>query len=884
MPVTPISTTDPTIDKLLNDFLGFDVQHVHKKDKTGGVRQPGNGQPTSAQPRTNIESRQNLNVVLPKQPDVQSLQSLLQQCQNQVSGMKQADPMTPALATKLVNLLEDAKAQVHASLKDRLGYRDVSHAIDPDNRQAMLNLLPQGPERTKLAALLTICNQGLVTMNEGLRKAAFNVSNPAQPPKLQTLTDFLATGRNTLAELEKLVDKRDIDPEQASKLMNLAESSKAQVARIFKGIDGYKDMPLTKLIHMEQSLPLAKLSPAQRQQVTELRELRTQCLAKLYGAKGIVRQEDLKRAQDLMPLLRNGAVDGLISLLPQLFTGVKAEQLDAFFAAEAKKYNKTQMDTTRHVTGKQLRAEFDGHLKPLKDVLLSIREGKPISKQDMMKFQQGELKKLTLSTGFKMQYARLKHVRSIPNAVADIASLSTINALLHSGNMEKISIGLTYMPLLMAKAGAAFPDIPESFFDVAENPLKGRLSDIGFTELKKLPAFQALSESGLPSEQKQQYMTELQQQLTHLVKFNPVAGIRLALDLVGNDNYVHSLKLTGSEKLALRAVIQETVASHMIKTEDVPLGDKMGEGGQGQVFSATYQGKEVLGKILQKEAAGMVVQGDSFLENLALQSLPKHPNLVGFIGIIPKTRTNPPVMIMEKVPGPDLSTMIASETTELKDGVAVIRPPQNSLLSGLNETDRGKVCLHIFKGAIKGLAAMHGTGLSHLDIKPPNLVLNNQSLEVQIIDFGSTRATAMGHKGSSQTPLYAPGDDTYDTYSDIYSLGVSIGDLMSGDPFKRPSITDKLSEPIALDDPVWKQSSVQPIKNLIMLCIDPVPANRPTAQQLVQIMENKPVALAKEGENGIKTQAQLDTLKAVLAPGGPFDGGREILANKLNAS
>ncbi len=98
--------------------------------------------------------------------------------------------------------------------------------------------------------------------------------------------------------------------------------------------------------------------------------------------------------------------------------------------------------------------------------------------------------------------------------------------------------------------------------------------------------------------------------------------------------------------------------------------------------------------------------------------------------------------------------------------------------------------------AAKGLAAAHDHGLIHRDIKPANLMLTREGL-VKIADFGlalrpndQTRITSSGLLMG--TPGYlAPEqclDRTVDARTDIYALGVSLFEMLTGNaPFKADS-------------------------------------------------------------------------------------------------
>ena len=97
----------------------------------------------------------------------------------------------------------------------------------------------------------------------------------------------------------------------------------------------------------------------------------------------------------------------------------------------------------------------------------------------------------------------------------------------------------------------------------------------------------------------------------------------------------------------------------------------------------------------------------------------------------------------------------------------------------------------------EGLERAHRVGVLHRDIKPPNILINEDNRPV-LIDFGSARfdtAEATSTKVTFHTPPYAAIEQYVKTYpqgpwTDIYALGVVMFECITGD--KPPEVLERL--------------------------------------------------------------------------------------------
>lgn len=190
---------------------------------------------------------------------------------------------------------------------------------------------------------------------------------------------------------------------------------------------------------------------------------------------------------------------------------------------------------------------------------------------------------------------------------------------------------------------------------------------------------------------------------------------------------------------------------------------EIGRGGMGTIFLARDQSldRQVALKVLARDLTGNSENINLFFNEARAAAQLNHPNIVTIHDV--SRWGDDYFIIMEYVRGVDLKELLAK---------AKRLPIQNVIL--------------IMKQVAEGLDCAHRRGIFHRDIKNSNLLWAEEKL-VKIADFGLakiSRDQALTGGGIKGSPFYmAPEQilgEPVDARTDLYSLGVSIYELLAG--------------------------------------------------------------------------------------------------------
>lgn len=246
----------------------------------------------------------------------------------------------------------------------------------------------------------------------------------------------------------------------------------------------------------------------------------------------------------------------------------------------------------------------------------------------------------------------------------------------------------------------------------------------------------------------------------------------------------------------------EVTEHHPKSLGDYRILGEMGRGGMGVVYEAEQLS-------LARRVALKVLPMASFLDERQLRRFKnearaaaslKHPNIVSVYGV--GTERSVHFYAMELIEGADLARVIlqvhGGEPTSSRDSADPTRNEQIDTspiaeLSTQRTSGRDDFFRSVARLGMQSAEALHFAheeGVIHRDIKPANLLLDRDS-NVHVADFGLARLagsedlTLTGDTMGTlryMSPEQIIGKQLVDQRTDIYSLGVTLYELLSGRP------------------------------------------------------------------------------------------------------
>ena len=229
---------------------------------------------------------------------------------------------------------------------------------------------------------------------------------------------------------------------------------------------------------------------------------------------------------------------------------------------------------------------------------------------------------------------------------------------------------------------------------------------------------------------------------------------------------------------------------------------------------------EVVDRFVQEARAGVQLDGEHVVRVIDMDGL----------------EAGAPYIVMEYLQGADLEQVMAERKRPLE-----IREAVDYILQ-----------------ACQGLSVAHQLGIVHRDLKPANLFLTQAadgSPLIKVLDFGISKFTPPDDAGARATPqtIELMGSPTYmspeqvqnsgtvDERTDVWSLGVTLYELLTLTPVYRDDSVFRLLNRIRLESPVsartLRPDLPQALDEVILRCLEKDPARRiPSIPALVSAL------------------------------------------------
>ncbi len=264
---------------------------------------------------------------------------------------------------------------------------------------------------------------------------------------------------------------------------------------------------------------------------------------------------------------------------------------------------------------------------------------------------------------------------------------------------------------------------------------------------------------------------------------------------------------------------------------------ELGAGSSGIVYQAfdTELSRPVAIKMLRRQVFANDDQVNRLRREARSVASLSHPNILSLYEIGQRENENP-FLVFEFVDGKSLGQILQDEK--------ILKPRRAA---------------ELIRSVATGLDSAHGSGMIHRDIKPTNIIIQRDSNQPKIVDFGlaidheyESKLTKQGMIAGTPTymsPEQVQPDNHLDHRTDIYSLGIVLYECLTGEvPFRGVVKTtlNRIASEIPVD-PVKLNSSVpKDLATITLKAISKDPNKRyqsavAMAEDLERWLENKPI-------------------------------------------
>jgi mitogen-activated protein kinase kinase kinase 7 len=300
-------------------------------------------------------------------------------------------------------------------------------------------------------------------------------------------------------------------------------------------------------------------------------------------------------------------------------------------------------------------------------------------------------------------------------------------------------------------------------------------------------------------------------------------------------DYGGDLAAAGSNLTLKVLLTSEFLVGRRIPVEQLIFDKGLSKGASGEVWLCEYAGQQVAAKRLLQSREHKAEDVHEFALEIELNAHLEHPNVGAFLGVAWSSLANL-TMVSEYFPLGDLQRYLKKNA---------------DLLSWARDK------IYVAVGVARALQYLHGFSppLIHRDLKSKNILLTRQ-LEAKLIDFGASRGRLDNTMTAGVgTPFWTAPEvlegRRYSEQADLYSFGVVLSEL---DTCKIPfhdcvGTNGKKAKPFHILQevmtgtlrPSFSEDCPPRIRRIGVVCCQHDPERRPTAAQLVEMLQGERV-------------------------------------------
>jgi eukaryotic-like serine/threonine-protein kinase len=264
------------------------------------------------------------------------------------------------------------------------------------------------------------------------------------------------------------------------------------------------------------------------------------------------------------------------------------------------------------------------------------------------------------------------------------------------------------------------------------------------------------------------------------------------------------------------SLINDIALDAPIPYQDFILRQMVGEGRMGKVYRAWQRSlqREVALKFLRKSFLNDADATRRFVREARIVAQLRHPSILPVHGL-GRTPYGGYFMVLDLVRGHDLATLAKEQPLAVEQALGWI------------------------KTAADALAHAHQRGIIHCDLKPANLLVDEDG-RLLVADFGLARtwntANTSPHEVAGTAPFMAPEqiEPTFGSigpWTDVYALGAVLYTLLVGmPPYEGETLADILAQVVAAPSPtisgLMRTNVPQEVSEVCMRCMRKNPIER----------------------------------------------------------